>query len=308
MPIRIQHLRTIFWAVDLTLTAVVVFFLVRGAQFLFAAPISEPAPLALPQSNQPEMEFSKIKSYEQYAALRKSNLFGALSSSNVSVKKVVEERLPETTLELELLGCVAAATPQSSFAIIRDKKGRVENTYGVGDSIMNDARLEEVRENEVVIARAGRREVLAMSFSDKEGGRPGPNLFGASRPQFPSGLESASSDVPIRVVNENLRYVNRAKMLETIGSNIGQLAGQVHTSPNVVDNQPAGMKIDQVGSDPLLGQSGLQPGDIVKSVNGIRVNSVDDLMGQSERLQSAPEIRVVVERDGRHRTLVYKIR
>jgi type II secretion system protein C len=311
LPIHIQQVRGFFWAVDLALTAVAVFFFVRGAQFFFADPIAEPAPLSVQQAKQPDLELPRIKSYEQYVSLRKSNLFGELSSSNVTTAKKAEEKLPETTLELELLGCVAMKAPESSFAIIRDKKSRTENTYGVGELIVNEARLEEVRPSEVVISRMGQREVLAMLFSEKSSGQPQANLFSSARPGgFPSPMQAdgPSSDTAVRVVNENLRYISRGKLMEEIGNNFGQLAGQVKTSPNLVDNKPAGMKIDQVGGDPILGQSGLQPGDVVKSVNGIRVNSLDDLLGQNDRLKSAPEIRVVVERDGRHRTLVYKIR
>jgi len=311
LSVRVQHVRAFFWVLDLVLTAVAVFFLVRGTQFILAAPISEPAPLAVPQMKQNEIILPKIKSYEYYASLRKSNLFGSLSSSNVAIEKKVEENLPETTLDLELLGCAAMLDPQTSFAIIRDKKARTENTYGVGDYIVSDARLEEVRPSEVVISRAGQREVLAMTFTGKSPGAMHAGSFGFPRPTRSSSIpraSTASSDAPVRVVNENLRYINRAKLIEEIGNNFGQLASQLRTSPNVIENKPAGVKIDQLGADPVLGQSGLQPGDIVKSVNGIRVNSLDDLLGQNDRLQNAPEIRVVVERDGRHRTLVYKIR
>jgi type II secretory pathway component PulC len=131
----------------------------------------------------------------------------------------------------------------------------------------------------------------------------------AMRSAYPTPPPGPSaSDTAIRVVNENLRYVNKAKLLEEAGSNIGQLIGQVKTSPNTVEGKPAGVRVDQLGSGSLVEQSGLQSGDIVKSVNGIRVNSTDDLLSQSDRLQNSPEIRVVVERDGRHRTLVYKVR
>jgi type II secretory pathway component PulC len=80
------------------------------------------------------------------------------------------------------------------------------------------------------------------------------------------------------------------------------------TSPNTDGDKPAGVNVDAIGSDPVSSQIGIQPGDTVKSVNGIRVNSLEDILGLNERLQNAPEIRVVVERQGRHTTLVYKIR
>jgi type II secretory pathway component PulC len=144
---------------------VTVLFLVKAAQSLFVSPLIEPLPLSDSTSPTPAEIHPKIKSYEQYIFVKNSNLFGALASSNVSAK--VEEKLPETTLDLELLGCVSAYDPQLSFAIIRDKKGRSENTYAVGDVIVGDAKVEEVRENEVVISRAGQREVLAMTFTDE---------------------------------------------------------------------------------------------------------------------------------------------
>lgn len=306
MQIRAQQIKATFWGVDLLLTAVTVFFLVKVIQSLFFFPAVKPQPLSDPSLPNSTAVRPKIKSYEQYAAVKNSNLFGALASSNVSAKGA-DEKLPETTLELELLGCVAAYDPQLSFAIIRDKKGRNENTYGIGDVIVGDAKVEEVRESEVVISRGGRREVLAMTFTE-ETPLKGPSFppADAMRATLPPG--PSASDTAIRVVNENLRYVNKAKLLEEAGSNIGQLISQFKTSPNTVDGKPAGVRLDQLGSGGLVDQSGLQPGDIVKSVNGIRVNSTDDLLSQGDRLQNSPEIRVVVERDGRHRTLVYKVR
>jgi type II secretion system protein C len=292
------------------LTAVTVFFLVKTIQFLFVAPVSKPEPLTDSPSIRIAGTRPKIGSYEQYASLRKSNLFGALSSSNVAARKVIEEQLPETTLELELLGCVSSYEPELSFAIIRDKRRRTEGTYAPGDFIVADAKVEEIREWEVVISRAGRREVLAMSFTDESPFRTSsPLSFDTRQSGFQAPVRtSPASDSAVRVVNENLRYINREKVMEEVSNNLGQLVNEFRTSPNVTDNKPAGVSIDAVGSGPLVEQSGIRSGDIVKSVNGVRINSLNDILELKERLQNAPEIRVVIERDGRHRTLVYKIR
>ncbi len=311
MTVRTQHIRAGFWAVDLALTALIVFFLVKiGGHLFVRAPAISPQPLRSGTPKAVEIPV-ELKPRDQYASLSKSNLFGALSSANVDAQKVSEEKLPET-VDLELLGSVAGAGSDSSFAIIRDKRSRMEGTYGVGDFIANSARVEEIRENEVVISRGGRREILAMSFTEesvsndaafaRETGVARPGAF-RHQSQAPAG-----SDAAIRVVNENLRYINREKLKQEGSGSLGQLLGQISTSPNTVDNKPAGVRINGLGSDPLASQSGIQSGDIIKSVNGIRVNSADEVLGLSERLQNSPEIRVVVERDGRHRTLVYKVR
>jgi len=93
-----------------------------------------------------------------------------------------------------------------------------------------------------------------------------------------------------------------------VQQNLGQLLNQFRTSPNDENGKPAGVRVDATGSDPLSAQAGIKPGDVVKSVNGIRINSFDEIFNLQDRLKNAREIRVVIERDGRHRTLVYKIR
>ncbi|MBI5118596.1 hypothetical protein HZA56_19175 [Candidatus Poribacteria bacterium] len=309
-------MRAGFWAIDLALTAVTVFFLVKVGGHLFFRTSATPPPPLHTVAPKPVDIPAEVRPPDQYASLKKSNLFGALSSANVDAQKAAEEKLAET-VDLELLGSVAGGDPGSSFAIIRDKRSRSEGTYGIGDFIANSARVEEIRENEVVVSRGGRREIVAMSFTDenapgeamfaREMGFPRPNAA-RFQPGFQQGQPSGVTDVAIRVVNENLRYVNREKLKQEAKGSVGQLLGQLSTAPNTVDNKPNGIRVNGLGSDPLVGQSGLQPGDVVKSVNGIRVNSLDEALGLGERLQNSPEIRVVIERNGRHRTLVYKLR
>jgi len=96
--------------------------------------------------------------------------------------------------------------------------------------------------------------------------------------------------------------------MQEVSQNLASFLNQFRTSPNIVNDKPSGVQVDAIGSDPISAQAGIKAGDIVKSVNGVRVNSIDSILDQSERFSSAPEIRVVVERNGRHRTLVYKIR
>jgi type II secretion system protein C len=308
-----RQIKAVFFGIDLVLAIFVLFFLANAVRYLLSSAIDLPEPLADASLTHSASSHSKIKSYDEYESLRKSNLFGALSSSSAVPPQAVEETLPETTLELELLGSVASGT-ETAFAIIRDKRARTEDTYAVGDFIGGDARVEEIRKYEVVIARGGRREVLSMVFGDEGpsvgGGRSVASQGRSSGPPrpAPAAQSSETQDVAIRVVNDNLRYVNKAKFMADMGQNLGSMLNQVQVSPNVVDGKPSGISVNGVGSDPILGQSGLQAGDIVKSVNGVRTNSIEDVLGMADRLQSAPEIRVVVEREGRHRTLVYKLR
>lgn len=307
MATRTRQIKVGFWVIDLALTALIVFFLVRTVKHLVMQPA--PAPTPLVESSTAKASFGpKIRPYSKYASLRSSTLFGALSSSSVAPKKVIEEKLPETTLELELLGTVAQSGSDPGFAIIRDKRKRTEDTYTVGDFIVGDAKVEEIRANEVVISRAGKRETLLMTFSGKRPSRPmgfGRSPYTSPRPRASSARGSGEA---IRVVNDNLRYINRQKLTQEASQDLGSLLSQFRTSPNIVDNKPSGIKVDAIGSDPISARAGIKTGDIVKSINGVRVNSLNSIIEQAERFRNASEIRVVIERNGRHRTLVYKIR
>jgi general secretion pathway protein C len=311
-----RQIRGGIWALDIALAVIGVFLLVSAIGHVVggAAAGFTPAPLVdSSDSTGPGRagtsagKHYKILPSAEYAKLKKSKLFGALSSSNVAPKTIIDEELPETTLELELLGLVSQGGGWPGFAVIRHTKKRTENTYEVGDFIVDDARVEEIRASEVVISRAGKRETLPMVFSDKKSG----GRFQARTPAFPPPRRTSrasSSAEPVRVINDNLRYVNKAKVMDHVSQNMASLMNQFRTSPNIVDGKPEGVGIEQVGSDPIAAKSGLRPGDVVKSVNGVRVNSIDDVLSKMDTFKDAPEVRVVVERDGRHRTLVYKIR
>jgi S1-C subfamily serine protease len=80
------------------------------------------------------------------------------------------------------------------------------------------------------------------------------------------------------------------------------------TSPNIVDGKPSGLSIDQVGTDPISSKSGIRTGDIIKKINGNDVSSLNSILELSESLKNARKISVVIERNGRHRTLVYTVK
>jgi general secretion pathway protein C len=309
-----RQIKGLFLVFNLALAILTAFFFAAAVKNLFAFTDSMPEPLVDSPPGEVTGNHPKIKPYREYEALRKSNLFGALSSSNVAPKKTIEENLPETTLELELLGCASTGDPETSFSIIRNKKTRKEDTYTVGDFIVGDARVEEIRKTEVVISRAGRRETLSMEFG--RGGSVGRAVPPSSRRVFgrnyrsrisPTISSSRSNQPAIRVRSKNIRVINREKLTEEVSENLGSLMNQFRTEPNIVDNEPSGIRVNAIGSDSISRQSGLEPGDIVKRINGVRVNSLEDVLGLSDRLQQAREIRVVIERSGRHTTLIYKM-
>ncbi len=314
-----RQIKTAFWAIDIALVAATAFFTVGGIMHLSeSSSLANVAPPPLVDSASPKTagEQSKVGPRGEFQSLAKSSLFGKQSRANVP-PPAIEEVLPETTLDhLELLGVVVEDGGVSGFAIIRNsKEGGSVDTYMVGDFIVGgDARVMEIRAREVVLlqsgGQAGDEERLPLLFSAKKAGRKGRGGFPGGRPparsRRPRSRQKTSKEA-ISVINENERRINMARLMEQAGQNLTSLLADLQTSPKVVDGKESGISVDQVGSDPISSRAGIRSGDVVKSINEKKVNSINDIIRQSERLKNASEIRVVIERNGRQRTLVYKI-
>lgn len=309
-----RQIKAAFWAIDIALVAATAFFTVGGIMHLSeSSSLANVAPPPLVDSASPKTAGgqSKIGPRGEFQSLAKSSLFGKQSRANVP-PPVIEEVLPETTLDhLELLGVVVEDGGVPGFAVIRNsKQGGSVDTYMVGDFIAGGVKVVEIREREVVILQAGGQvgdeERLSLLFSRKNAGRKGRGSRAPIRSRRPRSRQKTSKEA-ISIIGENRRRINMARLMEEAGQNLASLLADLHTSTNMVDGKPSGISVDQIGEDPISRRVGIRSGDVVRSINEKRVNSINDIVRESKRLENAPEIRVVIERNGRQRTLVYKI-
>lgn len=309
-----RQIKAAFWAIDIALVAATAFFTVGGIMHLSeSSSLANVAPPPLVDSASPKTAGgqSKIGPRGEFQSLAKSSLFGKQSRANVP-PPVIEEVLPETTLDhLELLGVVVEDGGVPGFAVIRNsKQGGSVDTYMVGDFIAGGVKVVEIREREVVILQAGGQvgdeERLSLLFSRKNAGRKGRGGRAPIRSRRSRSRQKTSKEA-ISIIDENRRRINMARLMEEAGQNLASLLADLHTSTNMVDGKPSGISVDQIGEDPISRRVGIRSGDVVRSINEKRVNSINDIVREGKRLENAPEIRVVIERNGRQRTLVYKI-
>lgn len=309
-----RQIKAAFWAIDIALVAATAFFTVGGIMHLSeSSSLANVAPPPLVDSASPKTAGgqSKIGPRGEFQSLAKSSLFGKQSRANVP-PPVIEEVLPETTLDhLELLGVVVEDGGVPGFAVIRNsKQGGSVDTYMVGDFIAGGVKVVEIREREVVILQAGGQvgdeERLSLLFSRKNAGRKGRGGRAPIRSRRSRSRQKTSKEA-ISIIDENRRRINMARLMEEAGQNLASLLADLHTSTNMVDGKPSGISVDQIGEDPISRRVGIRSGDVVRSINEKRVNSINDIVRESKRLENASEIRVVIERNGRQRTLVYKI-
>ncbi|MFZ5514108.1 MAG: type II secretion system protein N [Pseudomonadota bacterium] len=173
----------------------------------------------------------------------------------------------DTRLPLALRGVLAG----QGLALIA-ASGQPERVYRLGDSLPGGAILRSVQADHVLLERAGALERLALP---KDALPSGPG-----RPTPPQATAPASS----------LRAMLQGSPAE--------LARHFRLEPVVEAGQVRGYRIRALRDPALLQRAGLEPEDIVLSVNGRSLLAAPDIAGLMNDLRDAAALDAVVLRNG----------
>lgn len=187
--------------------------------------------------------------------------------------------------------------PSWSAAVIRDADQRT-GIFEVGDPIRG-ATVAAIEETRVYLDRGDRRESLDLTG--------GPSSAQPPPPARPSDPLSRQLDRGIRKTGEYAYDVDRAT-LESLLQNTNLLTASARIVPEVEDGRAAGFRLYSVRPDGPFARIGLQNGDVISSVNGLDLTSVEKAVQVYARLQSASHASLGLERNGRRVTLEYGIR
>ena len=233
------------------------------------------------------------------------NLFGAADAVEQQVEptaKAVETRLP-----LELHGVFVAEVAEDSAAIVA-QKGKPGTLYAVGQQLPGNAELVEVHPDHIVLRRAGTRETLtfpevtaqlvadpnedqnrAADMRDLQG------LSGDLGSQPRSRATSAQSPTAKRAANARDFVANYRDMIEQDPE--GALTN-IGVTP-VSEGQSSGYRLGNLADSPYLSQTGLQPGDVVLSVNGRPVGDISQDKMEFDNVLAQGSARLEVQRGTR---------
>jgi general secretion pathway protein C len=204
------------------------------------------------------------------AAVADLPLFGVLGASTAPPVTAA----PETRLRLRLVGLAAGDTPGQGHAIIAES-GSPERLYAVGDTIAGQARLHEVHADRVILERGGSLETLRLPRSDAS--------------------PAAAASAPTRAVpSADLPRVQRSEWLD----DPEKLLQSVQGRPIIRDGALYGLEVRPVRNARQFQQAGLQPGDVITSVNGMPLASIEAPENLFEELAAQSQVGIVVERGG----------
>lgn len=233
------------------------------------------------------------------AAQEEISLFGqATRADGVSAARDPDSiTAPETSLALTLKGVLVASPMSRALVVITEqRKGAIEQLYGIGDKVPGNAIVSEIFADRVILRRGGVLETLLIQDKKQalsEGRQSGRSLAAGS-----GGITNRGDGIHWRIDGS---YLNRRL------TDIPSLAREVGVEIYKENNVQKGYRLVSARGSKLLRDMGLQPGDILHEVNGVPLNSIHDGLAAYQKLRSASEVRVVINRNGRRETRIYEI-
>ena len=248
------------------------------------------------------------------------NLFGDASRSQLNPTTTVTESLAETRLNLELVGVFAASTddPEDSAALISEKRGTAK-LFRINERVPGNATLVEVFADSVVLERSGKRELLRFpttknNFTPQE--EPGRTIINPALSRSLTALEGsqitgASSNATRieRAAAENPATTGRntqQSVRQVIASYQGRLENDAEGTLAELGIKPistevaGGYRLGSLASHPALKQTGLQPGDILLSVNNRAIGNVVEDRLEFENVLAQGSARLEIKRGSRN--------
>jgi general secretion pathway protein C len=246
-------------------------------------------------------------------AIVSRNLFGAVEAGALTTAAPTRE----TRLPLELRGVFVGDEPEDSAAIIA-QSGKNGELFAIGAVVPGNAELMEVHPDHVVLRRAGNLETL--TFPDEKTALVPDSADDRADDTSAGSLDNSFASYD----DDELEAGEESGMLQTNpGSNIGSNGSALTTPREFVDSYrekldedpqavladlgiapvsvdgSQGYRLGNLAQSPYLSQTGLQPGDIVLSVNGSPVGNIQQDRQQIDSILNQGTARLEVQRGTR---------
>ncbi len=241
-------------------------------------------------------------------AVVQRHLFGEMGAASATS---VQATTVETRLPLELQAVfVATETNKDSRAIVAEK-GSMGRLYRLGTELPGEATLEEVHGNHIIIARGGSRERLnfprldaslaspmnAMpeaTYYDTPVDYPPPEVMSEEIPQYDQPIPPE----PVPVVPEPAPAETLEDYQARLSADPQGALDDLGVSAVATDSAQ-GYRVGDLAQSPRLRQAGLQPGDVIVSVNGKPVGNVESDRMELAGVLAQGSARIEIQRGSR---------
>jgi general secretion pathway protein C len=205
----------------------------------------------------------------------------------------------KTDLKITLIGTVVAPEEAKSVTTVKAQK---KERYRIGDKIDQKHELVAIHRGRIEFINQKNRQLEYLAF-------PEPNRS-ASAPRA-SRLVYENQEAPKGPLGEGIRQEgdqiiipkaewDRVWQPDNLNQVIMGASGHVY----LVNGKPEGFKIIGFRPGSIFGKLGIQPGDILKNVNGVKVNNA---LGVIDKLKKESNFKMQIERNGEVQTQTYAV-
>lgn len=186
---------------------------------------------------------------------------------------------PRTRMNLVLSGVFAPQDPAQGLAII-GQSAQSGELVKVGQSIMPGTRLHEVYADRVILDRGGQLEALLLPTQSADA---------------PLAINRAPASTAASKFADNLRHI-----AETNPTAFAQI---VRPQPVFANGVQRGYRVYPGRNRQQFAKLGLQPGDLVTSINGTPLDDPQNAMQIFNTIGTSDRVNVTIERNGQTQDL-----
>lgn len=251
---------------------------------------------------------------EDYAVIATRNLFDTLTTVEIAAPET--EAIAESTLQVKLIGTLAAGAGGVSVASIEDPSGK-RIPVRTNDVLPGGAKVVRIEPTRIVIDNRGRLEEIA--FPERTGtpnvpSTPANDSMLRRRPDIARQL----SQRPPQSLSDRLRRLNesvqqqQAQLAPAPGSaapatgaaaaaapQSGSLLDQLRMLPAYdVSGALQGLKVSWVQEGSGIATNGVQVGDLITSVNGVAITSPAEGLRAFREVAPGSTVLIDLQRNG----------
>jgi general secretion pathway protein C len=241
-----------------------------------------------------EAKPAAVSTWSDRQVILTRNLFNASLLAPAGAKEV-EEDLEATRLPLTLLGTVAALEPENAWAAIEDRETKQTRTVRVNDTVKPGATVQRIERKRVVLIENGSPRELLLA----EEGAP---LVAATQPGRATSVprpRRAPGPIARRPLDTRPEVTSPEPPADAAPDvrNPATLFSQARILPKYENGQMVGVQLNAIKPGSMFEQIGIQNGDVIKELNGIKIDSPEQSAKILLEFVDAKSFNVVVDRD-----------
>lgn len=249
------------------------------------------------------ISFKRVNFFIIFCILFEFLLF--TSSSFTSQKTFPSEERQSYFPPQRLIGVIISKDASSSIAILKNEKTGKITMLRTGESI-SDLVLVHVFENRIVLQTD---EKIFQVFLGRS------NLISADERLQKNPAKVAEtdqkSDLSISDPLSNKftkKEFNRYEIERRIQSEWSSIIKETKFVPNLIKGSISGFKITNLPKKSILSEIGIYKNDIIKEINGIKLNNMSTLVGLFNKFKDETRFEVNIERNGKSVRLLYTLK